>query len=171
MIIIPTKVNYHEYLDNFEICGIILSGGGDLYSIDKSELSLQRDKKEKQILDYAIINSIPIIGVCRGMQFIAESFNSTLKSITNHVSVKHEIFPVSKFWGSTYFNDREKVNSYHNYAIENLSDDLICTFKSSDGCIESFIHESQKIYCQMWHPEREVPFANFDLKIFQNFFK
>ena len=169
-IIIPTGINYGKYIKRLNIEGIILTGGGDLSSMFNDKLSQIRDKKEKMILEYSIKNSIPVYGVCRGMQFIAEYFGSTLKKVTNHVNISHKIYMKNQFWGATLLKDQILVNSYHNFGIDLLSDELIAIAVSDDNCIEALVHSSHKIFCSMWHPEREKSFNNFDLKLIKKSF-
>jgi len=169
-IIIPTGIQYPNYLNKFKVNGIIFSGGDDLSSIENNYISKIRDYKEKIILDYAIKNSIPVYGVCRGMQFIAEYFGSTLKKVVGHVGSYHNIMSNKIFWGTKYLKKSNLVNSYHNYGIDILSDQLINVAISKDESIEAFIHSSYRIFCQMWHPERENPFKTSDTKLIKFFF-
>ena len=73
-LIIPTGINYESYLKKFKISGIIFTGGNSLSKLSSENLSLIRDKKEIQILEFSIKNKISIFGVCRGMQLIADYF-------------------------------------------------------------------------------------------------
>ena len=159
-----------KYIKSLKIDGIIFSGGDDLYSISKNDLSKLRDEKEKKILDFSIQECIPVYGVCRGMQFIAKHFGSTLNKISNHVAVYHKIKPTNSFWGSEYINELKTVNSYHNYGINMLSEELLSVAVAEDSSVEAFIHKTLKIFGQMWHPEREDPFNKFNIKLIQNFF-
>ena len=109
-------------------------------------------------------------GVCRGMQFIAEYFRSTLDKMSNHVALSHKIKPAHSFWGSEYLNESKTVNSYHNYGFNQLSDELLSVAVAEDSSVEALIHKTLKIFGQMWHPEREEPFKVFDLKLMQKFF-
>ena len=169
-IVIPTGVDYPDYIKSLNIDGIIFSGGDDLFSISKNDLSKIRDEKEKIILDFAIQESIPVYGVCRGMQFIADYFGSRLDKMSNHVAVSHKIKPAYSFWGSEYLNESKTVNSYHNYGFNQLSDELLSVAVAEDSSVEALIHKTLKIFGQMWHPEREEPFKVFDLKLMQKFF-
>ena len=169
-IIIPTGIDYENYIKSLNIDGVIFSGGDDLFSNSRNNLSELRDKKEKVILDFAIKESIPVYGVCRGMQFIAHYFGSTLKKLSNHVAINHDIETVHSFWGSEYLKNASTVNSYHSYGIELLSDELLSVAVAEDGSVEAFIHKSLKIFGQMWHPEREEPFKTFDLELIKIFF-
>lgn len=169
-ILIPTGIDYENYIKSLNIDGVIFSGGDDLFTISRNNLSELRDKKEKIILNFAIKESIPVFGVCRGMQFIAHYFGSTLKKISNHVAINHNIETLHPFWGSEYLKSASTVNSYHNYGIELLSDELLSVAIADDGSVEAFIHKTLKIFGQMWHPEREEPFKAFDIELIKIFF-
>jgi len=142
-----------------------------LSSQSNDKLSILRDKHECQCLEYAIENSLPIFGVCRGMQIIAEYFGSTFKKVENHVSSRHKIKIIGQSNFKSILNKIENVNSYHNFAIDMLGDDLqtvaIC---SDDNTIEAFQHKSHLIFGQMWHPERENPFNKYNNQLILDFF-
>lgn len=169
-IVLPINYNFKEYFDNINIDGIMLTGGNDLNSINKSKESYQRDNFEKKLIEYAIINNIPVFGVCRGMQIIAEYFGANFIEVDNQVATRGTL-KVNK--ESRYFNILEKlnkVNSYHNYAIEDLTNDWLISSRSSEGIIKSIEHKKHKIFGQMWHSEREQPFDENELKLIECFF-
>ena len=172
LIPIPLPLNVDLSLYNgLEINGIILTGGNDLRSQSDNMLSKIRDKHENQCISYAIENSIPLFGVCRGMELIAEYFGSTFKRVDDHVAKRHQIVPVIENEHKNYFNIIESVNSYHKYAIDVLGDELetlsICP---DDNVIEAIVHKEYKIFAQMWHPERDNPFDLNNCKIISSFF-
>ena len=76
-------------LSNEDIDGVILTGGGSLIKYRGN--SLERDQVEKYIIDWAIDCNIPVLGVCRGMQSIQDYFGIPLKSVNNHVGVRHKL--------------------------------------------------------------------------------
>lgn len=158
-----------EYLEQYSITGVIFSGGNDLSSLSDCPLSKTRDKFEKGLLSEAILKNIPVLGVCRGAQLIADYFGSEFTTIKNHVRTNHNIkFCKSLKWLKD-FSDKS-VNSYHNYAIQNLSKELILSASTEDECIEAFEHTDHKIAGIMWHPERNNVFDNEELKFLKSFF-
>ena len=48
-----------------------------------------RDKTELNLIDYSIQKSIPILGICRGMQLIAYWAGVGIKRVAGHVNIKH----------------------------------------------------------------------------------
>ena len=71
--------------------GIMLSGGNDLFSQSENDLSKSRDSLELELIKYCLINNIPIFGICRGMQIIAEYFASTFKKVDNEVNNRFDL--------------------------------------------------------------------------------
>lgn len=122
--------------------GIFFSGGNSLakYGGDAPE----RDKTEKLLLEYAAQNDIPLLGICRGCQFIADYFGAKLEKIEGHIRTHHKVSgEISR-----------KVNSFHEYAITNVKKPLAILAQADDNSIEAVKHETLKITGIMWHPER-----------------
>ncbi len=132
------------------IKGVILSGGNDLSIFSNHMLSKKRDKFETNVIEVCIKYSIPILGICRGAQLIAHYFESTLETCKEHIG-KHDIQQGS---------ERFVVNSYHNYGIKKLGNNLVPLAFSDDFYIESFKHELLPIYGIMWHIERDDGMIN-----------
>ena len=154
---LPIMVNNNEniiyqMLEEIPPNGIILTGGNDLYKYGGT--ARERDNVEKILIRYAIEKDIPLIGVCRGMQIIADYFGGELKKVENHVAVEHEIIEGDK---------KDIVNSYHNYAVCNLPEEIRVLATTADGVIEAIEHKNYRIYGQMWHPERYNPFRQNDI--------
>ena len=169
-IVLATKYDFEKYFESINIDGILLTGGNDLNSINGNEVSKQRDIFEKKLVEYGIQNDIPIFGICRGMQIIAEYFGSDFKEVENQVDIKHTLKINNK---SKYFNELNKiseVNSFHNYAIHNLHNEFLVSATNQDGIIKAIEHKKYKIFGQMWHSEREEPFDENELNLIQKFF-
>lgn len=96
------------------------------------------------------------------MQLINDFFSGSLQRIDGHVCVTHQI------------NGKEQtriVNSFHNYALQNIHEDFEVDFLANDGIIEAIHHKNKEIYAIMWHPEREKTFKNEDIELFQKVFQ
>jgi len=144
--------------------GLILTGGEDIGD------NPDRDLTEEALLDYCVSKQIPILGVCRGCQFIADYFsdNEVLSLIDNHVSTRHEVIM------STNFGSRiQLVNSFHRYGIDidKLTPELVVTAKTLCGqWAEGIDHNKYPISGIMWHPERESDYAEIDIELFRHRF-
>lgn len=169
-IILPYEIDFNDYFTEFKIDGILLTGGNDLNSVNESPLSKQRDAYEKALIKFAIENSIPLFGICRGLQVIAEYFGSNFKKVAGHVAVYHNL-NINK--NSRYSKDLielGEVNSFHNFAIDTLGKDLIPSATSPDGTIKAVEHKKYRIFGQMWHSERETPFKENEVILIQKIF-
>ena len=167
---IPVNIDLHYY-NSVNLEGIILTGGNNLCSLEENSLSRLRDKHEIECIRYAIENSIPLFGVCRGMQVIAEYFGSSFKKVDDHIAKRHKIESTNNHEYNKYFDKLENVNSYHKYAIDTLCDELnLVCICPEDKVIEAIQHKNYKIFGQMWHPERDNPFDLNNIRIISSFF-
>jgi putative glutamine amidotransferase len=169
-IILPIEFNYKKIFENIKIEGIILTGGNDLNVISKNTLSLKRDNFEKAIIKYGIKKNIPIYGMCRGMELITEFFGGSLKKVKGQVGVRQKLNINNN---SKYFSELIKiksVNSFHNYAVDNLPKDLIISASNKSGIVKAIEHKKYKILSQMWHTERERNFDKYQVNLIKKFF-
>jgi len=169
-IVLPYEVDFRDYFFEIDIDGIILTGGNDLNSLNPNALSEQRDEYENSLIKYGVDNHIPILGICRGLQVIAAYFGSTFKKVTDHVAVYHKLNVNKNSKYADSLTQLSEVNSFHNFAVEKLGNDLICSATSYDGTIEAMEHEKYKIFAQMWHSERENSFEKNEVALIHEFF-
>jgi gamma-glutamyl-gamma-aminobutyrate hydrolase PuuD len=146
-------------LETLNPVGVILTGGIDqtAYGGDAPE----RDATEKVMLEWAMANDRPLLGVCRGLQFIAHNSGATLKPASGHVATRHQLI-----WDG----DRVDVNSYHNWGFDEPPRGFEATARCEDGTVEAIRHKSKPIAGIMWHPEREAAAAPHDLNLFRRMF-
>ncbi len=102
--------------------------------------------------------TLPILGVCLGLQAIGEVFGAKLKNlpqvyhgIQTQVKLSEE-YPSPLFEGMSAQFD---VGRYHSWAIasETLPPELEVTSHSPDGEIMSIQHVSYPVYGVQYHPE------------------
>lgn len=162
-----------------EMDGFVLQGGADLAPetygekpIGKWKGDAHRDRYELKIMDFAIKNSKPILGICRGFQLMNVYFGGTLYQDTvtqnskaeNHRSaelydsIKHPInFIDNTFLANLYRNEETPfVNTVHHQAVKDLGDGLEVYAVSNDGLIEAFGYKGEpdgKVFGVQWHPE------------------
>ena len=146
---------------------IILTGGGDLPIDDTKLESIQkhRDDLEKHIVEN-YIGRIPILAICRGMQYINLLFNGKVQKLKD-LKVKR---PIRIDHNVTLGKTVSKVNNYHNYGFK--INDLAKEFKTiaiddENEIVEAFYSLSLKVLAVQWHPER--PFI--DQKSFEKSFE
>ena len=165
-VIIPVPNDLKAAKKLFDLAdGIVLTGGGDFDEQPK------RNLVESELIKLSIKKDIPLIGICRGMQFINKYFGGNLSKVDNHVKVTHKI----KFTKLQNDEVQKKVNSYHCYGMKknDVANDLIIdSFSDNDEIVESFHHKKYKIIGIQWHPERDSGISKWiDKKIFKLFEK
>jgi|TARA_B110000093_G_C12958707_1_gene406099 gamma-glutamyl-gamma-aminobutyrate hydrolase PuuD len=171
-LLVPNNLNnINEYLNEFAIEGVILTGGNNVNPSAYNSLDIlpdvysERDNTEKVLYDFALRNKLPLLGICRGSHFINTQLGGGLvHHIKGHVNKFHKL--VSE---DISYNDKE-VNSYHNHGItkSQLSDRLKCLAVSEDNLVEAYENIQNKILGFQWHPERD--FNEFDSTLIKNHF-
>lgn len=157
-ILIPNHISTAKTLmEKISLDGIVFSGGNSL-SFFGGEAPT-RDELETSLLDYALAHHLPILGVCRGMQLIQSYFGIQLQEIKGHVRQDHTI---------NWKGERVVVNSFHNYGAITTLPDIEVLSSSDDGVIEAIKHRTYPIIGIMWHPERNTPFRDTDIKLFSS---
>ena len=138
-----------------QLDGFIFQGGVDLAPetygekpIGKWKGDAVRDQYELKILDYAIKNSKPVFGICRGFQLMNAYFGGTLyqdtitqnkeakehRSAERYDSIKHPIhFNKGGFLDTLYAGEsRPHVNTIHHQAVKGVGNDLEVYATSTD---------------------------------------
>ncbi len=122
---------------------LVLSGGNDIGQAP------ERDATEAAVLDYAKQHQLPVLAVCRGMQFMQHHLGGALVKLEGHVATEHAVRSRD---GSELI-----VNSYHHFGIATLAAGLNALYTHADGSIEAAQHAELPWLAIMWHPERAMP--------------
>ena len=130
-----------RYVVDWDVDLLILSGGSDVGA------SPARDAVEQALLDHARLVSQPIIGVCRGMQFLHVADGGKLHRISEHVGCSHAVQSLTQ-------DDVETVNSWHQWGITELTPHWKALACAADGSVEAMQHTALPGLGLMWHPER-----------------
>lgn len=147
-------LNYDNSLLNTEILsicdGIIFQGGTDIHPY------------HFQILDYAIKNNIPVLGICMGHQIIGlYSNNSTtdkeLIKVDNHNNKDklHIIKTTPNSIINKILGDTPLVNTRHKEAIQKVNKPFKITAISEDNIIEAieYVDDKHLVIGFQFHPE------------------
>lgn len=127
-----------------------------------------RDRFEMALIQEAIRQQKPILGVCRGMQLLNVALGGSLYQDLSHYpgwQVKHEqqptpaqfathkvtINPDSLLGG--FLPDDYQVNSFHHQGVKELADAFTSIATASDGLIEGIESQKLRILGVQWHPE------------------
>ena len=129
-----------------------------------------RNKFESMLLDMAVERGMPVVGFCRGHQFINRYFGGKIATIPKDRSPKvahrgkispyiedcfHEVEIVPGTRLEKSFGARRvKVNTSHGFHVTKLGEGLVVTARSDDGIIEALEHKTRPITGFQFHPER-----------------
>ena len=159
--------NSAEYAKHHNIEGLILTGGDSIGS------NARRDESEKLLLEFAIQQRLPVLGVCRGLQQLYLYYGGKLINTDDeqHIATRHQV----KISTTLPFEYNENltidVNSYHSQLLAPGTSHIDMMAQDKAGFIEGIIDAPNKIAGIMWHPERESDCASFDKALFNWLFK
>ncbi|MFN8015964.1 MAG: anthranilate synthase component I [Acidimicrobiia bacterium] len=128
-----------------------------------------------QIIDISIKNSLPIFGVCLGLQALVEYFGGTLSQLEEPVHGKASVIVLESDSGKIFADIEENFEAgrYHSlYANENtfpFTELKITARTELDHVIMAVEHVSKSIAAVQFHPESIMTFDNNSgHKIIQN---
>lgn len=161
--------------------GILISGGEDVApsrygkgdEIDRcGKINPRRDSLEFKMINYALSNKIPLLGICRGEQITNVSQGGRLiidipsdvgteiaHRGTDSTKAYHAINIVDgTLLDSICMGKTDTVRSSHHQAVENLALGFIASAHSPDGVIEAIELEDKSrhpfVLGLQWHPEK-----------------
>ena len=195
-IIFPFTEDEQELDQLVRMCeGFLFTGGQDVSPELYQETPLEglvttcgkRDTMERIVLEKAIEADKPILGICRGIQFINAALGGTLyqdipsqhPSETEHHQHAPYDIPVHDV---TIIKDsplhkcleveRLPVNSCHHQAVRELAPGLKPMAISPDGLVEAvFMEDKTYLWAVQWHPEFSFKTDKYSRMIFRSFIK
>ncbi len=196
------KLSYHENnFDEIEKCnGIVFTGGEDvnprLYNqpeflmyCNPKDIDEKRDEFEWKIMQHTEENQRPLLGICRGLQFVNVFFGGTLVPDIaafgkfNHSKFKggaDRIHNVEVDSNSLLYKivgqHTGEINSAHHQSADMPGFGLVVNALSPDGIIEGMERKEPEVKSFLllvqWHPERMADLEDiFSKNIKQNFLK
>jgi len=176
-----------EIADRFD--GFVFTGGDDIapayYGTEKieqcGEECVMRDSLEFALFKEVIKTDKPILGICRGMQFLKVALGGTLyqdlpkqkpsdvchkqsapfDALTHSVSVEKDTL-LHKITGT----ETLMVNTLHHQAADKIAPCLVPCAKADDGLVEA-VYAPQKAFLLgvQWHPEMIFTHEENSIKI------
>ena len=163
-----TVSHQNNYQENINVCGFILPGVG---TFDEGMKNL-RMKKLDHVIKKLIIDQIPCLAICLGMQLLCKNSEESLQDETGlgyfdaHVrSMQNSEAPVPSIgWNSTY-ESRTDRNKYldllngdfyylHSYSVHCLdNNDRVAYYRHGNTEITSAIQKDYLLGVQ-FHPEK-----------------
>lgn len=145
----------------------------------KPSYDKERDEMEMQLIEYALNNKKPILGICRGHQLLnaklgGTMYESTLPLLKNRMRIRSP-FPrktviytqsdslIAEIAG----DDPIEVNAIHSQAVGKPADELNVTAKEKSGITQVLEKKgSDRVLGVQWHPE-----YLFYMQVHRNIFK
>jgi putative glutamine amidotransferase len=151
---------WYEFLQGHELCPLVSRASADLADVDflilcggndmpdmptwRANHDAIRDLFEHDLLDRAVSDKIPVMGICRGFHFMNHHFGGTLK----YLETPYDNVPVNLF--------EMQVTCHHTIGIDELAPDFECLLKDASGVIELARDPRRRLLGVGWHPERAV---------------
>lgn len=129
------------------------------------QLDKERDRLEFYLLDQAVKNKIPILGICRGSQLINVYFKGTLHQDINtfydEQPNKASILPVKRVaikanskLSEILQTTKLKVNALHHQAVDRPGKGIDIVAKESNNVVQAIESVTERfIVGVQWHPE------------------
>jgi putative glutamine amidotransferase len=159
--------------------GVVFTGGGDIKtSYYQGEdhpkvggVEADRDRVELKLLERAVNEEVPFLGICRGLQLINVGLGGTLYAdIADQVpgASKHDYYPD---WERDHLahpvevdegtqlagiigDGQIEVNSLHHQAVDKVAAGLVVTATAPDGIVEGIeLPDHPFGLAVQWHPE------------------
>ena len=159
--------------------GFLLTGGQDvspaLYGAAPApacgETCPARDAMETKLLALALEQDKPVLGICRGIQFLNIYLGGTLYQDLPYDAPVHSVTlvparPLYQLLGKCEL----AVNSLHHQAIKTLAPGLAAMAVSEDGLTEAVcLPDKRFVWAVQWHPEFSFRVNEDSRKIFKAF--
>ena len=173
--------------------GFLFTGGQDVtpsvYGAAQTalcgETSQERDAMETELLALARAKDKPVLGICRGIQFLNAALGGTLwqdlpveypSEVNHHQTGAYDqpIHTVRLLPGTPLADllgvDTLPVNSYHHQAIHKLAPELAAMATAPDGIVEAVYEPGKRfVWAVQWHPEFSWKVSAESRKIFAAF--
>lgn len=172
---LPIGIKQNDII--LELCdGFLITGGTDILpkffnqenNGSDPDGNEEMDLTDKVVIDYAVKNKKPMLGICRGHQAINVFLGGSLvQNIgTSHQNTKHTV--KTKPNRLIEFPEIITVNSFHHQVLDKMAKDLVGIAYSEEGYCEALIHNTLPIFSVQWHPERMMD-DEIGIKIFKKF--
>ncbi|MGW0760237.1 gamma-glutamyl-gamma-aminobutyrate hydrolase family protein [Streptomyces sp. NPDC002814] len=148
--------------------GLVIAGGPDVepvrYGAERDALTgppaRARDAWELALIEAALEASVPLLGICRGMQLLNVALGGTLvQHLDGHAEVvgvfgRHSVKPVPGTLYADVVPEETAVPTYHHQAVDRLGAGLVVSAHAGDGTVEAVeLPSGGWVLGVQWHPE------------------
>ena len=192
---------YNTTLDSallmLESCsGLLLSGGPDVFpgryekatdSLRCGIIDFKRDSLEVALIEAAMANEMPVLGICRGEQLLNVYLGGSLViDIPSHydTTIVHRCDDYLNCFHNVNVEKNSllykitgtkhgTVTTNHHQAADRIASGLKVSARSDDGLVEAIEYENPADHAFLlgvqWHPERMTPDNKLSLPIAERF--
>jgi len=133
--------------------------------ICSNDINDELDDIQWRLLEKAVKQGKPVLGICRGMQFINVFFGGALiqqlPSAEKHGGTTpetyHDVFTVRDTFMGELYPVLTQVNTRHHQGVEFVGEGLMTAAIWTDEdeiVVEAIQHKELPVYGVQWHPER-----------------
>lgn len=177
------------YVTALRVEGLVLTGGGDVAPARYGQpnegsrgIAPERDETEWRLLDLALANRWPVLGICRGLQVLNLYLGGSLiqdlpahneRFLPHDSDDPHPVRLVDAAVSALLNAESLLTNTYHHQGVTaaELAPDLIPFAVCADGVIEGVRHPELPLLAVQWHPERPTPSAQADRRLLSAFLR
>lgn len=177
-IMLPLTSDENELKQSLELCdGVLLTGGHDVdprvYGKEAAKecgiVCRLRDDMEGILLKQALEQDKPVLGICRGVQFMNAYLGGDLYQdlpTEYDCNVEHHMTPPynaaahrvevleTSLLADIIGAGLHEVNSYHHQAVKTVAEGVDVMAISEDGLVEAISVKNKKFMLGVqWHPE------------------
>ena len=164
---LPQHVDPRDYAGRLD--GLLLSGGADVDPVRygaaadpaTGPVEDDRDRAELGLIELAVGEGLPVLGICRGLQLLNVWAGGTLhQHVPTHarydidpgdVADTVPVEPDSRL-GAMY-GVSVAVNSLHHQTVDRVAEGWVVTARSGDGTVEALEWPGHDVIAVQWHPE------------------
>lgn len=164
---------------------LVLAGGqnvapefyGEVETIQSTDYNRERDAFEIALINEAIKQNKPIIGVCRGMQLVNVALGGSLNQhISNHwqetpmTQTSHDVIIDKHSSLDAIYGRKAHVNSFHRQSLKKIAPQLDVIARSLDDHIVEAVQSNDpnlRFLGVQWHPDFMYNVRDEDLAFFR----
>lgn len=162
------------------LIGLILSLFRVMFATGSTQdFDPDRDRLEKHLIQYALYNHLPVLGICRGAQLMNVALGGTLHQDIGHFysegtsnvrsilpRKRIEIVPRSLLQ-QTLQVTACTVNALHDQSIKDTGEQVVISAAERTGVVQAIECDCHRYFMGVqWHPEY-MPQSRTQLRLFQ----